>query len=231
MSGRIFLLEDDSSLGETLKEQFEAEGKEVVWCPNIQSAKTSLQTQKFDILILDIGLPDGNGFDLAAWVKKEQNQNQKTPIMFLTALNSAHDRLTGYELGADEYIPKPFHWRELKIRVQHVLANHKSVEVLQVGQRTVRWESLEVLLDDAVVDHLNQKEFELLRLLVNKAPAVVSRDEILNTLWGENEYPSTRTVDNTIVRLRQALADEQQSYIVTVRGIGYRFSKFKGEAL
>ena len=111
----LLLLEDDVSLGEILLARLQKEYRKVTWAQTLASARENLSKEEYDLLILDVGLPDGSGFDLA---KEQEGQN---PIIFLTALNSAEDRLQGYELGADEYIPKPFHLKELMIRIDRTL--------------------------------------------------------------------------------------------------------------
>ena len=128
---RLLLLEDDQTLGATLKERLELEGYEVVWVESCQSAEESYSQKKFDLIILDIGLPDGSGLEFA---KKVRSQSS-CPFIFVTAQNSAETRLEGFEIGAEEFIPKPFHLKEMLLRIRHVLENHKPQGEVRVGDK------------------------------------------------------------------------------------------------
>lgn len=221
---RLLLVEDDVSLGETLMERL-ARDYDVQWVETQAAAEAAVKAQTFDLIILDVGLPDGSGFDFARQVTKEAS----TPFLFVTAMNSAEHRLEGYEIGAEEYIPKPFHLKELLIRIKHVLDTHAppSATALQgvtVGDRRIDLEAQAIVSPDGQREFLPARDFQLLKLLIEAAPRVVSRDEILDALWGEDKFPSHRTVDNTIVRLRQALADSGGRYIRSVRGVGYQWA-------
>ena len=131
---RVLLVEDDASLGRTLTERLERERLEVVWARTVAEAQAQLQGQSWDLAILDVKLPDGSGFGLA----RELKRTSLTPVMFMTALNSAENRLEGFEIGADEYLPKPFHLKEFILRVRHVLATQRVPEVVQAQGRTDR---------------------------------------------------------------------------------------------
>ena len=220
---RLLLLEDDPSLGATLSERLLKENYKVDWCKNLTSARKSLSENKYDLAILDVGLPDGSGFELA----KEIREQSLMPFVFVTALGSAEDRLTGYEIGAEEYIPKPFHLKELLIRVEHVLKNH-SYDLIQVGNVTVDLMAMEVR-GESSVDKLSFKESAILKLLIERSPQPVSRDEILDQVWGKEEFPSNRTIDNMIVRIRQLIDVKSENIIQSVRGVGYKWST-KGES-
>lgn len=223
----LLLVEDDRTLAETLSERLAKEGYDVVWVDRMDRARLEVSKRRFDLLILDVGLPDGSGFDLAKEVRATRDLNRETPFVFLTAMTSAEYRLEGYELGAEEYIPKPFHLRELLLRVKHVLDNHSSPEWLDLGDRVLHWDALELrknkLATSAVLDRLQARDAALLKLLVERSPAVVSRDEILDKIWGEESFPSSRTVDNAIVRLRQALGETHAARIRSVRSVGYQW--------
>lgn len=221
----LLLVEDDNSLAETLSERLAKEGYLVQWADSVKAAEAKVAIDLFDLLILDVGLPDGSGFDLAKRLRAGTlgSLNQSSPFVFLTAMNSAEYRLEGYELGAEEYIPKPFHLKELLIRVKHVLENHASQATLVIGNRTVFWDALEVRQGEDVVERLQPRDAQLLKLLVARSPAVVSRDEILDKIWGETNFPSSRTVDNAIVRLRQCLGEPHAQRIRSVRSVGYQW--------
>ncbi len=217
---KILFVEDDIGLGETLYERLQKEAYDVDWCKSILEAKQSLETKKFHLIILDLGLPDGSGFDLAKDIRKKS----AAPIVFMTAMNTAENRLEGYELGAEEFIPKPFHLKELLMRVKHVLDNHSRSETLVVNKKTIHFSVQSIEHEDGREELLAKRDFELLKLLIQSAPKILSRDEILNLIWGEDKFPSHRTVDNTIVRLRQALGDGSDEVIRSVRGVGYQWS-------
>lgn len=213
---RILLVEDDRSLGATLNDLLIKEGFEVVWAGSKKSALSA--SGSFDLYILDVGLPDGTGFELARHIREGSSK----PFLFLTAQSDAESRLQGYELGAEEYIPKPFHWRELLLRIRHVLENHMPSNVLQVGDVRVDFDSY-TFERAGVKENVAAKDLRFLKRLVEISPKVFSRDEALNLLWGEDKYPSTRTVDNCVLRLRAALGPELSLKIESVRGVGYRW--------
>ncbi len=225
----LLLVEDDRTLAETLSERLAKEGYDVTWVDRADLARNETAKKRFDLLLLDVGLPDGNGFQLARELRAKPagELNRETPFVFLTAMTSAEYRLEGYELGAEEYIPKPFHLKELLLRVKHVLETHSSPELLNLGDRVIFWDALEVrdgsTSHAAILERLQPRDAHLLRLLVARSPAVVSRDEILDKIWGEENFPSSRTVDNAIVRLRQNLGDVHAARIRSVRGVGYQW--------
>jgi len=220
----VLLVEDDIGLGETLCERLVKENYQVAWCKGVKEAEQSFQQKSFDLVILDLGLPDGSGFDLAKHIRKFKS----TPIVFMTAMNTAENRLEGYEIGADEFIPKPFHLKEILMRVKHVLENHAEPKKLsgrlRVNQKWIHFSTQSIIHEDDREEQLAKRDFELLKLLIQSAPKILSRDEILNLVWGEDKFPSHRTVDNTIVRLRQALGEGSDEIIRSVRGVGYQWS-------
>lgn len=209
---RLLLVEDDPTLGLTLKERLSSEGYSVHWAASAEAARSSFQGGPWDLVIFDVGLPDGSGFELAGEWKG------KAPFLFVTALSDAEHRLRGFELGAEEYIPKPFHLKELLIRVKHVLENH-------AHRRTLKVQGLEIDLDaftvkkDGKAVNAAPKDIQLLALLIEKSPKALSRDEILNAVWGADHLGNQRTVDNAIVRLRDLCGN----FIRSVRGVGYQW--------
>lgn len=211
---RILLVEDDASLGATLRDRLVKEGYEVQWTRGQAAALDAVKAHSFDLYLFDVGLPDGDGFTLARQVPKK-------PFIFLTAQGDAESRLKGYEAGAEEYIPKPFHLRELLLRIRHVLDNHMPSSQLEVGPVLVNFESYE-FFRDGIKENVAPKDLELLKLLVESSPRVVGRDEAVQSLRGDDKFPSNRTVDNAIVRLRTALGPAGER-IESVRGVGYRW--------
>ena len=212
---RILLVEDDSSLGATLRDRLTKEGYDVVWTRTKKASSEAIEKSSFDLYLFDVGLPDGSGFELA------QSLPQK-PFIFLTAQGDAESRLKGYELGAEEYIPKPFHLRELLLRIRHVLDNHVPSSGLELGDIRVNFASFE-FYRNGQKEVVAPKDIMLLKLLVDNSPRAVTRDEALNCIRGEDKFPSNRTVDNTILRLRTALGDHGVR-IESIRGVGYRWN-------
>ncbi len=217
---RVLLVEDDRSLGTVLAERLTIEGHDVQWVDTFAAAVTAARDHRWDLAIVDVMLPDGSGFDLAP----EMRRRSHTPIMFMTALNSAESRLTGFELGADEYLPKPFHLKEFLLRVRHVLTTQAPLRQLQVGDATIDWDAMAVDRPGRDREFLQVRDFRVLAMLVEAAPRALSRSDILDQVWGEQEFPTQRTVDNAIVRLRQAIGDIDGQWIRSVRGIGYQWA-------
>lgn len=215
---RLLLLEDDNSLGETILSRLEKESFQVEWAKNLAEARTQIENTPFDLLILDVGLPDGSGFDIA-----EELQAQ-FPVIFLTALNSAENRLRGYELGANEYIPKPFHFKELIIRIEKTLGDKigSSQAIHKFKDFIINTDSMTVEQDGQLF-YPSARDFSVLSYLIESYPNVVSREELLDKFWGSDSFPTNRTVDNSILRIRQFLGTNAQDYIKSVRGIGYQW--------
>ncbi len=213
----VLLLEDDNSLGATLKSRLDKEGLPTTWVTTLDSAKAEIENINFSLIILDVGLPDGSGFEFSKLVRKKNN----CPFIFVTAQNSAEDRLKGYELGAVEFIPKPFHLKEFLIRVKNVLQNHGQDRVELSGDAYIDFMS-HTIFDGKNKKQMSAKEATVLKILTKNSPNVVSRDQLLDEAWGEDQFPSHRTVDNIIVQLRSSLG-EQAHLIQSVRGVGYLF--------
>jgi DNA-binding response OmpR family regulator len=220
MMPRVLLVEDDQSLGRTLLERLEKERLDVKWVQTIAEAEAALPDGRWDLAVVDVKLPDGSGFGLARHIKR----TSMTPLMFMTALNSAENRLEGFEIGADEYLPKPFHLKEFILRVQHVLATQATSEVVRVRGREIDLAALTIVLPDGTRSFLQVRDGQVLKLLMASAPVVVDRSRILDHVWGRTQFPTPRAVDNSIVRLRQALADETGELIRSVRGVGYQWA-------
>lgn len=217
---RVLLVEDDVSLGRTLAERLQKEGLDVSWAQTIAAAEAELAKGPWDLAILDVKLPDGSGFGLARDIKRAS----LTPVMFMTALNSAENRLEGFEIGADEYLPKPFHLKEFILRVRHVLATQRTPDVIRAHGRVIDLDALSVTGPDGARAFLQVRDARVLQLLIAAAPAVADRSEILDRVWGRDQFPTPRAVDNSIVRLRQALQDDRGQLIRSVRGVGYQWA-------
>jgi two-component system, OmpR family, phosphate regulon response regulator PhoB len=216
---KLLLVEDDQSLGETLCERLQKEDYAVSWVENLGDAEVKTNKDNFDLIILDVNLPDGSGFDFARKVRSER----PTPFIFITALNSAEHRLEGYEIGAEEFIPKPFHLKELLMRIRHVLDTHAELSEVRARDCTIDLNAQAIIKSDGSKEFPQARDFRLLKMLIQSTPRILSRDQILDEVWGEDKYPSHRTVDNAIVRLRQAIGDVDGSLIRSVRGVGYQW--------
>lgn len=217
---KILLVEDDLSLGETLTERLRKD-YDVSWAKTLAEAWSLFSKNKdYDLLLLDVGLPDGSGFELAAKIK------QISPVLFLflTAQADAESRLQGFELGAEEYIPKPFHLKELLIRVKHVLDAHAPVREIVLEDCVINFSNMSVRKNSGQIEYPPVTDMKILQLLIDKSPRVLSRDEIMNEIWGVDKNPSVRTIDNIIVRLRQLLGDDGEKHIRSVRGVGYQWA-------
>ena len=216
---RVLFVEDDRSLGRTLTERLQGEHLDVVWAQSIAEAQSHLTGASWDLAILDVKLPDGSGFELARQIKR----TTLTPVMFMTALNSAENRLEGFEIGGDEYLPKPFHLKEFILRVQHVLTTQRVPEVVRLEGRSIDLRALTIVRASGERLFLQVRDGHVLKILIAAAPAAVDRSEILDRVWGRDQFPTPRSVDNAIVRLRQALQDDNGRLIRSVRGVGYQW--------
>jgi DNA-binding response OmpR family regulator len=221
---RVALIEDDPDLTLTIRMNLERDGYTVVAFGNGHEGLLGVQQGGFDFLVLDLNLPDLDGFTICRELRRHQ-ATAKLPILMLTARTSEQDRITGLELGADDYLLKPFSVRELLARVAAILRRSRGSadesfvyqdEHLRIDGRTLR-----VYVDGEEVK-LAKKELELLWMLVRNRPAVVSRDRILSEIWQVADDVETRTVDAHIRNLRKKIGKER---ITTVIGYGYRFEE------
>ncbi len=225
---KLLVVEDERNVGRTLVERLRKEGFEVAWASTAADADLEIASRKFDLALLDVGLPDRSGFEVAERLRAAQ---PSTAIIFLTAFGTPEDRIRGLELGAEDYVVKPFHLKELLLRVQnglkrarYVAADLTTGEAMQVGRARIDFAGFTAEVDGKT-HSLTHKECALLKLLVERRGKVVSRDEILNHVWSEDEFPTSRTVDNFIMRLRRLIEEnpEAPTVIRSVRGVGYVF--------
>jgi DNA-binding response OmpR family regulator len=231
---RLLVVEDERNVGLTLVERLRKEGFEVAWATTAEEARLEIQGRRFDLALMDVGLPDGSGFDVAASLRKTQ---PSTAIIFLTAFGSAEDKVRGLELGAEDYVVKPFHLKELLLRVQNGLKRARYLAPsggdggVRVGRAVIHFDRFEAVTDGKT-HALTHKEAALLKLLVDRRGAVVSRDEILNHVWSENEFPTSRTVDNFVMRLRRLVETDPENpqVIKSVRGVGYQLGTGESRA-
>lgn len=222
---RILLVEDERNLALTLSEKLVEAGYDVTHVPTRAEAVFEIEKRAFALAILDVGLPDGTGFQVA---EKIRELKPRTAILFLTAFSDPESRVRGLELGAEDYVGKPFHLKELMLRVRnalkraHWVGSPLEAGAIRVGRAEIDLEKFEARVDDTV-HRLTHKELALFRLLLERRGKAVSRDEILDAVWSEEEFPTSRTIDNFIVRLRRLIEvdPEDPQIIKSVRGVGY----------
>ena len=179
-------------------------------------------------MILDVMLPEIDGFQVAETIRLE---NSEVPIMFLTAKNTSEDRVMGLKKGADDYLVKPFNLEELILRVANLVKRSlkgdelKELNSYKIGDKTIYFNSFELKSDDGTITPLTKKETMLLKLLIERRNEAVSREQILETVWNYDVYPSTRTIDNFILTFRKYFEPDQKNptYFHSIRGVGYKF--------
>jgi two-component system response regulator ArlR len=218
---RVLLVEDDQSLGQLLKDGLSHEGFQVDWVRDGYSEINKIMEDDYELVILDIMLPKMDGLRVC----KKIRETKDIPIIMLTAKAQIEDKVEGLSAGADDYITKPFSFKELIARIRAVLRRYKKngPEVLKVGDLELRLKSLEVYYKGSKI-HTTQKEFNLLKLLMERAGSAISRDEIYAKVWGYSYGEGSNIVDVYIKNLRNKLGDKDHKLIKTVRGYGYMLS-------
>ena len=221
MNEKILMVEDDQGLGQSLYEYLKREMFDVTWVKSLAEAQEQ-DTKESKVVLLDWMLPDGQGID---YLKSLRSKKNTIPVIMLTARNDLVDKVIGLEGGANDYLTKPFEPRELvaRIRVQIRQSGQKAEEeeskgLISVGEIEMNTLQREVTFEGNAVE-LTKMEFDFLALLASHPNRAFSREEILNKVWGYENYPTTRTVDTHVLQLRHKFSD---TLIETVRGIGYR---------
>ena len=227
MTQRILLVEDEPGLVMTLRDRLTSEGYEVEAAQDAETGLGRATHEVFDLIILDVMLPGGSGFDVCRDLRQ---LGMKTPIIMLTARGQVIDKVLGLKIGADDYVTKPFEMMELLARVEVQLRRASKVvppspDTFQFGDVRVDFRRAEAYRGREVVE-LSAKEFRLLRYLIEHRGAALSRDELLNEVWGYDAAVSTRTVDVHVAWLRQKLEVNQRhpQFILTIHGLGYKFA-------
>jgi|SRR5688500_2532348 two-component system, OmpR family, alkaline phosphatase synthesis response regulator PhoP len=226
---RLLLVEDEPGLVMTLTDRLLAEGYEVESATTAPTGLEMASAGGFDAILLDVMLPGGNGLDVCRTLRQRGVQ---TPILMLTAKGQVVDRVVGLKLGADDYLVKPFEMAELLARIEALLRRSAATaaaaapvgDTFRFGDVAIDFRRAEVAKAGQLLD-LSAREFKLLRYFVEHRGAALTRDELLNEVWGYNAMPSTRTVDVHVAWLRQKLEDNPRhpQYIITVHGLGYKF--------
>lgn len=223
---RILLVEDEENIRDVVKLNLEMEDYEVVATDNGKDALKYFKEQHFDLLILDVMLPEIDGYQICEQVRLT---NMDVPIIFLTAKDASSDRITGLKKGADDYLTKPFVLEELLLRVNNLIKRtskspDNTPEIYSFGGNTVNFATYEAEGNPGNFS-LTKKEAMLLKLLIDRRNEVVSRQQILQSVWGYDVYPSTRTIDNFILSFRKYFEKDPKNpeFFLSVRGVGYKF--------
>lgn len=223
---RILIVEDEPYMQQGLKDNLEFEGYEVEVAGDGETGLQNIYKGSYDLIILDVMLPERTGFDVC---KESRRNGIKTPILMLTAKGDELDKVRGLELGADDYVTKPFSLRELLARVkailrrQHNLVTTGKQNLLRIGKLDVNLGTYQASINGATVP-MTHLEFEVLKYLHQHPNEIVSRADLLANVWGYDAQPTTRTVDNFILKLRQKIEHDASTpvHILTVHGVGYK---------
>lgn len=233
MKSTILIVDDEENLLSALVLNFEMEGYTVFSASNGTEAIRLFQSQNIDGVILDVMMPNISGVEVCRRIRETNNN---VPVLFLTANNSSADKIEGLRSGADDYITKPFNLEELLLRVDNLLRRAKAGQVdpsvripniYHFGAFEINFSTFEIIGISGQKTMLNKKEIWLLKLLIERKNEVVSRDEIMEKIWGEDVTSTTRTIDNYILAIRKYFEQDPKNpiYFHTVRGIGYKYSE------
>lgn len=223
---KILIVEDEPNMRLGLKDNLEFEGYEVDVAEDGETGLNKISENIYNLVLLDVMLPKMSGFDVC---KKVRKKGSNTPIILLTAKGEEIDKVLGLELGADDYVTKPFSLRELLARIKAILrrsdnsTNEQKPVDIEIGRIVVNFSSYNAF-DEGVPVQMSHKEFEILRYLYQNRNNIVSRDDLLTNIWCYDESPTTRTVDNFILKLRQKIEKDPNhpQIILTVHGVGYK---------
>lgn len=229
----LLLIEDDFSLGATLEENLKLEGYRVTKVDNGAEGLEQARHGGFDLIVLDVMLPQLSGFEVLSQLRTTSD----TPVLMISAKGTPSDRIKGLELEADDYLAKPFHLKEFLLRIQRLLKRAEKqaaplARTISIGQATFDLEGLTVTPASGQPEVLSSRESQFIKILIKNSGKVVSRDEVVHAVWGSHENPSTRTVDNLVVKLRRWIEKDPSHphIIVSHRGIGYSLKLTKGES-
>jgi len=226
----VLVAEDEESLRETLKLNLELEGYEVTTAATGPAVLKTVKGEYFDLIILDIMLPEIDGITICETIRMQHND---VPILFLSARNTSADRVHGLKTGGDDYLTKPFNLEELLLRIDKLITKNKKIkepqnisEVYTFNGGTIDFNGHECIDKAGNRQELSKKESALLKLLIEHEGEVVSREQILQIVWGYNVYPTTRTIDNFILNFRKyfELDSRNPVHFHSIRGIGYKFT-------
>jgi len=232
MNLRILLVEDEQTLAETIKLNLELEGYTVNSVGDGRKALKAFKQGRYNLIILDVMLPEMDGFTVCESIRLE---NANVPILILTAKSSGADRVNGLRIGADDYLTKPFNLEEMLLRVNKLIKRslknsentNEDLNQYSLNGHKIDFSLHEVKASNGKIIQLTRKETALLKLLIERKNEIVSREHILETVWGYDIYPSTRTIDNFMVTFRKYFESDPSNprYFHSVRGIGYKFKE------
>lgn len=227
----ILLVEDEENLHEALKLNLELEGYDITSAFDGTAALKAVQEEYFDLIIMDVMLPEIDGINVTETIRLSNNE---VPILILSAKNSSADRVLGLKKGADDYLTKPFNLEELLLRVNKLINKNKKLQdKSNVGDsyifdnNSIDFKAQEATKSNGEKIQLSKKETMLLKLLIENKNEVVPREKILQSVWGYNVYPTTRTIDNFILNFRKYFEEDSRNpkYFHSVRGVGYKYSE------
>jgi two-component system alkaline phosphatase synthesis response regulator PhoP len=224
---RILVVDDEEHLAAGISENLEAEGYVTDVAHDGEEGLAKIRAGDYDLVLLDVMMPELNGLEVCETMRSEGLQ---TPVMFLTVKSDASDRIRGLEIGGDDYLAKPFHLKELLLRVGAILRRgewyRRNEEHVSFAGNEIDFTTYHARAWDGSEHTLTHKEAMILKVLSENAGTIVPREEILDRVWGYEVFPSTRTIDNFIVRLRKRFERnaEAPAHFHTVRGVGYRFT-------
>lgn len=230
MKPSVLIIEDEATLAEVLADNLTAEGYGVDIARDGRSGLAKWRDSQPNLVVLDVMLPFMSGFDLC---KKMRADADTTPVLFLSAKGQPEDRVAGLKVGGDDYLPKPFHLPEFLLRVGNMLkrqswaqTDRKVDAIVSFGNNAVDFRSWTATLANGRVEPLGERELKIFKLLAERAGEVISRDDILDQVWGDDVFPSSRTVDNFVMRLRKLFEADPSNpvYIHTIWGVGYKFT-------
>jgi len=224
MKRKVLIVEDEPNMSRGLKDNLEFEGYDVDLADNGASGLKMITSNTYALIVMDVMMPEMSGLDVC---KKVREAGIGVPIILLTAKSEEIDKILGLELGADDYITKPFSLRELLARIKAVLRRNndtpgKDEEKCRIGKLTLNFNAY-TATDSSGIVKMSHKEYTILKYLLKRKNEIVSRNDLLENVWGYDELPTTRTVDNFIVKLRHKIEDDPNApkIIVTVHGTGY----------
>ncbi|MBS1949151.1 MAG: response regulator transcription factor [Bacteroidetes bacterium] len=223
--GKVLLAEDDLSLGYVIKDNLTDAGYDVVLCSDGQTAIEKFEKNEYSICLLDVMMPHKNGFDVA---KKIRQQSDLVPILFLTAKSLEEDRIKGFQVGADDYITKPFSMQELLMRMEVFLRRSKKMHSDQavqfsIGKLKFSYTDLKLSIRQENFN-LTQKEADLLKFLCEHPNRILKREEVLLNVWGKDDYFLGRSMDVFITKLRKYFKSDPDVVLETIHGVGFRFN-------
>jgi two-component system alkaline phosphatase synthesis response regulator PhoP len=227
----ILLVEDEENLHEALKLNLELEGYEITSAYDGNEALKAIKDEYFDLIIMDVMLPQIDGISVTETIRL---QNNEVPVLILSAKNTSADRVLGLKKGADDYMVKPFNLEELLLRVEKLILKNKKLndketvgDTYNFGHNTIDFKAQSAVAWNKVQIELSKKEVMLLKLLIENKNEVVTREKILQSVWGYNVFPTTRTIDNFILNFRKYFEKDSRSpvFFHSVRGVGYKYSE------